>query len=289
MKHLRIVIGALIVCVLLFALSLVMIIRGTHFAPAEPEPVTEVTPEPEPEPEPVKKEEYEYEDAELADLYQELKQDQEINPDVRAILHFHSGLIRTPVLYSTWVDDYLYKDWETGEYRSYGSIAMDPVNDLSEDDQNTLLYGHYVYEFRNADRTLAFTPLSLLTEKEEWEKNRYVSLITDTDVRYYEIASVFECPLVEYDGYQVTAEGMEYNRVYYDKEYMDIFRTNIAAHEYYQTGVEFDETDRFLTMQTCIEGKHSSREIVFCRELMRKPLNEETGEVINNGAEGKDS
>lgn len=284
MKHIRLLTGALIVCVILFAVSLTVTLRSAHQEP-EPEPVAEVTPEPEKTPEPVIKEEYEYEDEELADLFFELKKDREINPDVKAILHFHSGLIRTPVLYSAWVNDYLYKDWETGEYRSYGSVVMDPINDLEKEDQNTLLYGHYVYEFRNEDRTLAFTPLALLTEEEAYEENRYVSLITGRDVRYYEIASVFECPLVDYDGYQVTIDGLEYNLPSYSKEYMEIYRESIAAHEYYHTGVEFDETDRFLTMQTCIEGVSSSREIVLCRELMRKPLNEETGEVINNGTE----
>ena len=289
MKHTKLLIGALIACMILFVLSMTAFLLSLRSLMNEPVPTSEPVQEPTAEPEPPAKEEYEYEDAELADLFLELKQDEEINPDVKAILHFHSGLIRTPVLYSEWVNDYLYKNWETGEYRSYGSIALEPANDLERNDQNTILYGHYVYEFRNPDRTLAFTPLALLMKEEMYEENRYVSLITDRDVRYYEIASVFECPLVEYEGYQVTIEGLQYNRLSYDKEYMDIFRDTIAKYEYYHTGVEFDETDRFLTMQTCIEGKESSREIVLCRELMRKPLDEETGEVINDGTEREDS
>lgn len=283
----RILIGLLICLTVLFAVSLTQVLNRRQ--EPEPESLPEPAAEPTATPEPVIKEEYEYEDAELEQLTQELKQDQEINPDVQAILRFQSGLIHEAVLQSASVDEYLHKNWETGEYRSYGSIVMDPENDVSRDDQNTIIYGHYIYEYRNPDRTLVFTPLAQLTEKEAWEENRYVSLITNTEVRYYEIASVFECPLVTYEGYQVTIDELQYNLLSYDKEYMEVFRNAVKAHEYFSTGIAFDETDHFLTLQTCIEGNADSREIVFCRELMRKPLNETADEEMNNGTEGKDN
>ena len=272
-KWFRIWAVLLAVLLVLFGVSLYALLNGPQRPEPGPEeiPVSSAEPAEEPVPE---LEEYEYDTETLRALSAELAEDTGINPDVKALLCFESGLIHTPVLQSADVNEYLYKDWQTGEYLSYGSIVLEPENDLSRDDQNTIIYGHYIYEFRNADRTLAFTPLAVLMKEEALEENRYVSLITADDVRYYEIAAVFECPLETYEGYQYAPEGLEYNLLAYDKDYVELYRKRIAEYEYYPTGIAFDETDRFLSLQTCIEGKADSREIVLCRELKRTALTE---------------
>ncbi len=265
---------AILLCVLavLDAVLLFLLLKPAE-KPAEPLPEGNTEPSAEPTPEPL--EIYEYDEAALQDLRRELQEDREINPDVQALLCFQSGLIHAPVLQSADVNEYLYKDWKTGEYLSYGSITLEPENDLTRDDQNTIIYGHYIYEFRNPDRTLVFTPLAKLMNEENWEPNRYVSLVTGRDIRYCEVVSVFECPLETIDGYQYTREGFEYNLLSYTKEYMAQYKANIKTYEYYDTGVEFDETDHFITLQTCIEGNNDSRQIVLCRELKRVTFDEE--------------
>ena len=265
---------AILLCVLavLDAVLLLLLLKPAE-KPAEPLPEGNTEPSAEPTPEPL--EIYEYDEAALQDLRRELQEDREINPDVSALLCFQSGLIHAPVLQSADVNEYLYKDWKTGEYLSYGSITLEPENDLTRDDQNTIIYGHYIYEFRNPDRTLVFTPLAELMNEENWEPNRYVSLVTGQDIRYYEVVSVFECPLETIDGYQYTREGFEYNLLSYTKEYMTQYKANIRTYEYYDTGVDFDETDHFITLQTCIEGNNDSRQIVLCRELKRIRFDEE--------------
>ena len=133
---------------------------------------------------------------------------------------------------------------------------------------------HYIYEFRNPDRTLVFTPLARLMDYSVWEENRYVTLLTNNEVRYYEICAVYDCPLdTMADGSQYCREGLEYNLLSFDKDYFAVYKSNIHKFEYYSTGVEFYDTDHFLTLQTCIENHHESREIVLCRELERRPLN----------------
>ncbi|MBQ1438515.1 MAG: class B sortase [Solobacterium sp.] len=265
---------AIVLCMLavLDAVLLFLLLKPAE-KPAEPLP--EVTAEPSPTPTAEPLEVYEYDSASLQKLRAELQEDQGINPDVRALLCFQSGLIHAPVLQSTDVNEYLYKDWKTGEYLSYGSITLEPENDLMRDDQNTIIYGHYIYEFRNPDRTLAFTPLAELMDQKNWEPNRYLSLVTEQDIRYCEVVSVFECPLETVDGYQYTMEGFEYNLMSYTKEYMAQYKANIKAHEYYDTGVDFDETDHFITLQTCIEGNNDSRQIILCREVERIVFDEE--------------
>ncbi len=250
---------------------------------SQPEPVadtqqtaeTESVSTPEPTTEPVKeKKEYELDDEVLTDLRSELADDQNINSDVKCLLHFNSGLVHDPVLQTSDENYYLYKDWQTGEYLSYGSIVLDSRNHLSEDEMNTIIYGHYIYEFRNNDRTLVFTPLAQLMQEENLAANRYVSLVLPDEVRYYEIAAVYECPLETIDGVQYALYGLEYNLLNYDAEYMKLYQENIDKYKYYNIDCKFDENDRFLTLQTCIEGNDGSREIVLCRELGRTPYEE---------------
>ena len=235
-----------------------------------PEVLPELTPESAPEP----AEPYELSEGELQSFRQELEKDQSMNGDVKALLHFNSELIHKPVLQSDTEDYYLYRDWETQEYLSYGSITLDSRNNLAGDDQNIIIYGHYVYPSKNPDRTLAFSSLDFLKDPAIYEENRYVSLILNDEVRYYEIASVYEAPLETVDGVQYAMYGIEYNLLEYDAEYMELYKSNIERYEYFDTGVEITAADHFLTLQTCIENQHDSRQIVLLKELKRAPLKE---------------
>ena len=238
---------------------------------AEPEPVQETpvsTPEPEPEPDL----DYELSEEELQTLREELQADQEINPDIRCLIHFNSGLLHKPVAQSDNEDYYLYRDWQTHEYLSYGTITLDSRNHLEADDQNTILYGHYVYRIKSEDRTLAFSALEVFQEEAGYADNRYVTLVLPDEVRYYEVAAVFEAPLETIDGVQYPMYGIEYNLMDYDEEYMNLYRENIHRYEYYDTGVELSADDRFLTLQTCIENQHDFREVVLCVERDRQPF-----------------
>lgn len=238
-----------------------------------PVPTPEPTAEPTPEPTPEAPREYELSEEKLAELQAELQADKAKNPDVKCLLHFNNNLIHDPVLQTDDENYYLYKNWETLEYQSYGSIVLDARNDIEKDEQNTIIYGHYIYEFRNPDRTLVFTPLAELMDKSVYENNKYVSLITDDEVRYYEIARVYDCPLESTAEGQFTIYGMEYNLLQYDQAYLDLYLKNIDEHEYYDIDVELTPRDHFLTLQTCIENHHESREIVLCREIERVGLN----------------
>ena len=267
-------IGLAVLAVVGIAAAAVFLLKKpkTETPETDPVPSAEPTTEPETEETPAAVAEYELREEELSALQQELIEDQAINEDVKAILHFNSGLVHDPVLQTTTEDYYLYRDWKTHADLSYGSIVMDSRNDLSKDEQNTIIYGHYIYEYRNPDRTLVFTPLSTMVDKTVYEKNRYVSLILNDEVRYYEVVSVFEAPLEEIDGVQYSMYGLEYNLLEYDPDYMSLYRENINRYEYFDTGIEIADDDHLLTLQTCIENQHESREIVLCRELERKPL-----------------
>lgn len=214
-------------------------------------------------------EDYELSQEDISKLRQELADDKSTNGDVQAILVFPSGLVHQPVLQGTDNDHYLYTDWQTGDSLAYGSIMMDYQNNIHQDDMNTIIYGHYCYTGYYEDRTLAFTPLSQLLEKANYEANKYVVLVTDDNIRYYEIASVYGCPMVDVEGGQVAADDYQFNLVDYSEDYFNTYVNAIKQQEYYDTGVELTYGDRLLSLQTCIENHNELREIVVCKELKR--------------------
>lgn len=238
--------------------------RMLRRTPASSSAVQTQTTQPEITPTPVP---YELESSQIFSLRQELNEDEIINPDVQAILLFQSGLIHQPVLQAEDNDYYLYLNWQTREYQSYGSIVLDYQNQLDQDDMNTILYGHYVYESVNADRTLAFTPLATLQQQENYEANRYVILLTDSNIRYYEIARVYDCPMVDTDDGQVAAADLRFNVTTYDEDYFQSYLKAMEEHAYYDTGVDLVYGDRLLTLQTCIEGHPESRLVIVCRQI----------------------
>ncbi len=234
---------------------------------------SEETPIPEPvvESEPVG--EYVFDDERIQTIRDELAADRAINSDVQAMLVFQNELVHQPVVKGSDNEHYLYSDWETGEYASYGSITMDYRNDLNADNMNLIIYGHYQYESRNADRTWVFTPLAQLMDEANYEPNKYVALILDNEIRYYEIVSVYDCPMEVIGGLTVTIEELQFNLIDYSEQYFGRYLAAVKEHEYYSTGKEVEYGNRLLTLQTCIEDKPESREIVLCREIVRVPIN----------------
>ena len=210
--------------------------------------------------------EYYFDDERIQTLRNKFTEDREINNDVKAILVFQSGLIEQPVLRGTNNDFYLYHDWTNHQYRSWGSIMMECRDVFPEEEQNTAVYGHYVYPIRTPDRTVMFTPLALLMNQENYEPNKYLAMVTDKEIRYYEIASVVNIALVDHD---YLPSDMEYDISNFDEAYFENYMRRVEDREYYDTGIDIAYTDHMLTLQTCIENYPDNREIVLCRELER--------------------
>ena len=209
------------------------------------------------------------------DLYKQIKESKEINQDVVGWIYFPSGLVSQPVLHGTDNAFYLRHDWKTGQPLEWGSIYADFRNNISNNDMNTILYGNYVYKSYSSDRTLVFTPLAELREEKNYEPNKYVTLITETEIRLYELAHVFDCPTVYISAGQVPAEGFEFNELTFTDEKLVSLVNNIKGIEFYHTGVEIEPGDRMLMMQTCVEFHTEVRQINVCREIGRYPIPEE--------------
>ena len=197
----------------------------------------------------------------------------------KGVIKFESSLVDLPFVQGVDNDFYLRRDWITNEYSELGSIFMD--YECSLDSKNIILYGHYVYSSYEVldddgnkldNSKLMFTPLSKLIDENNYEANKYVSLILEDEVRTYEVVSVFYCNLVGEGEDIYPEEYLEYYLPEYDKDYFDKYKEKIKSIEFYDTGVDFSVDDNLLTLQTCVENNSMKREIVLCKEISRRSL-----------------
>lgn len=234
----------------------------------EPVPTPTPTPTSTPTPTPSSKE-YELKKEKLMELHDEYETNHEINDEVVGTLYFNSGIIHQPVVYDPTNNKYIRTNWETMEYDPVGSAFMDFRNDVKEDDQNTIIYGHYVYESYSKDRTLMFTPIDLFREEKNYEPNKYITFVTEDEVRYYQLAVIFDCPLIVIDDLQYTPEELQYNLIDYEEGYFELYTNNLKQYEFYDTGVPLEPSDHLLTLQTCVEGREDKRLVAIAKEITR--------------------
>ena len=182
-------------------------------------------------------------------------------------------LVTDPTDY-TGNDVYIWTYWKTGEYdynNNGGSTFMDYRNYLS--DQNLIIYGHHFSVWNDESRSKAFTPLEKFLEKENYEPNKYVTLVLEHEIRKYVVASVYEFDATVssyFDDFQYWRTNYAYDDYAdeIDNEYFAKYIENIKREQLYDTGVELTTNDRTLTLQTCISG-HTGElfEILVLKEL----------------------
>lgn len=213
---------------------------------------------------------YKLDDATVQSLRDELNTDQQANGDVKAIFYFESGLVHKPLMQT---GDYYYLNhsWQTKEEESAKDcVTLDPENDLNNDDMNLHIAGHYWYNYQERDAAdYGFTPLVNLQDQSNYDANKYVTLVTPTEIRYYQIAYVVNCPLDKDGDTYYPPENLQYNLITYDSNYFNNYIQAVKKNEYYDTGVSVEYGDRLMTMETCVENEEDHREIVIAKELGR--------------------
>lgn len=203
------------------------------------------------------KEEESYSDEYYLNFY---KSQKEINEDYVGQIFFKSGLITEPFVQGLSNSTYLRTDWISGKYDVEGSNFMDYENTL--DDQNIVIYGHYVFESLDPTLSHKFTPLEKLLTSDNYEDNKTIYLLLEDEIREYEIASVTYIELVKEGDYYYTNEDEQYYLANFSKEYFDTYHYRINQLEQYKTGLDFGYDDKLLTLQTCTRSREDLREIV---------------------------
>lgn len=195
-----------------------------------------------------------------------------INEDYVGDIKFQSGLIDLPFVQAkvetTIIDayeKYLRTDWETMEHDEEGSIFLDPNNILN--DQNLVIYGHYVYPSYDASGTHKFTPLHALKNQDNYEENKYIDLELEDEIRTYEIAHVYYSKIDDNGNLE---DGMEYMKSNFSDEELQYYLNRVEEEEFYHTDVEIGSNDKFLTLQTCVENRDDLKLIVIAKLIETK-------------------
>jgi len=178
-----------------------------------------------------------------------------INSEYVGIIEFESGIINLPFVQAADNEKYLHLEWTTQKTNNTGTVFMDCYNNI-ETDQNIILYGHNIKAASDPTKSLKFTPLHLLEVQENFQANQYIRLYLSDRIEIYQVCCVYRVDVKRVDGAQYLAEGEpEYYLANFTETYFKTFKKKILARQYYDTGVDFSYSDRFLTLQTCIESK----------------------------------
>lgn len=224
---------------------------------------------------------------ELSEEQKLWKANHDVNEDYIGQIIFESGLINQPFVQAKSVykangepyafydeygnlvknvdsysgnDVYIWTNWKTGQYDyndEGGSTFMDYRNELI--DQNLIIYGHHFSVWNDETRSKAFTPLEQLLEKENYEANKTLNLILETEKRTYELWSVYEFDFTSNNDlldlqYWRTNYNYDDFTNEYDEHYNQRYIDAAEAKRLYDTDVKMNDGDDTLTLQTCISG-----------------------------------
>ena len=188
-----------------------------------------------------------------SDKYNDLKN---INEDFLGWVSFESGLIDLPFFQTTDNTFYLNKNINK-EYSSHGSVFLDYLQNL--DGNNITLYGHYVYN----NSEIMFTPLVELKNKEVYEDNKFFSLYLENTERKYELVGILKYSVTDEPLYQVGV---------LDEAKFNEYREYIYKNRLNNTGVEINDDDKLLSLQTCVRNEDNSRWLIVGKLIEEKGI-----------------
>lgn len=218
-------------------------LTGEEKQPAEKEKLTEEDPaEEEKPPEPVMLKKYQ-------DLYEK-------NQDMVGWLSIEGMQIDYPVMRCEDGEYYLHHDFY-GEEDKYGCLFVKEEADVDTPGTNFIIYGH------NMKDGSMFGDLDLYREEEFFKEHREISFDTLYEERTYEIMAVFLSQVYENDQ-----DVFKYYQFYEAKtpEEFDTFYENVKKLSFYDTEVEAEYGDTFLTLSTCTYHVEDGRLVIVAKK-----------------------
>lgn len=168
-----------------------------------------------------------------------------VNPDVVAWIVIPGLDISYPVVQGEDNAYYLHHLF-TGETNSSGSIFVDCHNRPDFMDQNTIIYGH------NMKNGSMFGTLDTYQDAAFWEENPYFYLYIPGKVLQYQI---FSC-------YAGSVGSEAYTYAFPKEADFGEFLERILSYAGYYTGIKPVETDRVVTLSTCVNSRRDYRYLV---------------------------
>lgn len=187
------------------------------------------------------------------------------NGDMAAWLVIGDTVIDYPVM-QTMEDEeyYLNRDFYGNDDKS-GCLILD-TGSLLEDASpttNLIIHGH------NMKLGTMFGSLDEYKNETYFQEHRYIELYTEGELRRYEVMAAFNSQV-----YYSTDKVFKYYNFFHadtGEEFSD-FYDNIKAMSLYDTGVEAQLGDHFLTLSTCAYHVTDGRFVVVAKETGRQKM-----------------
>ena len=181
----------------------------------------------------------------------------ELNHDLVGWITIQGTDIDYPVVQNEVNDYYLRRDF-FGEENKNGQIILDTLCDPYTPSYNLIISGH---NMRN--ESMFSTLVNYFRYKEDWSKHKFVQFDSLMEERLYVVLAAFFA--VDYDVY---GEGFRYNADIQYKIDADLWLAEVRENQLYNTGIEAEFGDEFLTLTTCnSQRKKNGRFVVICRRL----------------------
>ena len=258
MKHIKIkekwYLAGLIVCALLFSISLFQVI--SHFAGAQKAEddfsrLAEIVAQAEETPE--ESEQGEGEVLSPLQKYAELFQQ---NNDMVGWIAIEDTPINYPVMYTPDSPDYYLKHNFAKEYSAYGVPYIAEHCNPAEPSDNVIIYGHHM------NNGTMFAGLVNYEDKNFYEQHKTIRFDTLTQTAEYEVIAVFKTTVYDDTGFRYYL----FSQAEKPEEFTD-YVGQCKALSLYETGVTAEYGDRLLTLSTCEYSSTNGRLVVVAKKL----------------------
>lgn len=182
----------------------------------------------------------------------------EKNNDVVGWIKIDGTVIDYPVMQTKNDGEfYLYRDFYKNKDIN-GSIFIDKHCDLSPRSTNLIFHGH------NMNNGSMFGALIKYKSQDFYQKHKQIVFDTLYENQLYEIVSVFISKV-----YNVTDNVFKYYRFYNanNKEEFNYFFNNIKKMSIYDTNVNAEYGDNFITLSTCENSIKNGRFVVVAKKI----------------------
>lgn len=178
------------------------------------------------------------------------------NSDVKGWIQVNGTNVNYPFVQASNNDYYLNHAFDKST-NGGGWVFLDYRNNLSNNERNTIIYGH-----GRQNKTIFGTLKDTL--KESWlnnKDNHIIKLSTEYENTLWQVFSVYRIPTTN-DYIQVEFSG--------DEEYLNLL-TNLKTRSIYDFNTEINATDRIITLSTCY---NDDDKVVIHAKLIKKEAKE---------------
>lgn len=180
------------------------------------------------------------------------------NDDMVGWIKIDGTKINYPVMQTVDEPNFYLRRGFDKKYTIYGCPYMQENCNVDKPSDNLVIYGHHMN-----DGTM-FANLMKYTKKSFWEEHKTIIFDTLEEHKEYEVMAAFKTVV-----YSDSPESFKYYHFVdaENEEEFNAFVEKCKELSFYDTGVEAEYGDKFITLSTCEYSKKNSRMVVVAKRV----------------------